>query len=431
MSVGSKWSRQAETRAHNTQHYQRRHGHARSYSNSQRTPRIFGGVTIGPGFHPYYSPGYYGNYPYQQPNYLFPMEFIYRRPGLQVSVGTRHFGSPYYGGFPVLPPNYDRDSARYSSPYPSTPRPPIGAGKTENPISRARLNTAPRVDFGPTFASQAPPNPPKVKDLNVIKAHIVAAIAKTPVSGEFAAADRHYRPISAVEKIESLQLQTQGDRALRKADLELARTFYQAAVRAAPTRQSSWVRMTWVQVFQRDYAKAATTMKRAMLINNDTELGWIRAKDLLGNTPTDRSMLSDTGLWDWLQNQPGSADRIFLAASYQYFLGQDRIASDLLDLAYSAGISQNTYEFLIAILQNNAEPNERPPATNNQSNIVSDQSDTILPPPLSSNADDGISAAQTQEPLNVLPDRQPDPQIEQEGKSRESSPPRLPSLESR
>jgi hypothetical protein len=185
--------------------------------------------------------------------------------------------------------------------------------------------------------------------------------------------------------------------------------------------------MAWVQVFQRDYAKAAMAMNRAMLIHKDTEIGWIRAEDLLGDNPTDQSMLSDTGLWGWLQDQPGSADRILLAASYQYFLGQDRIASDLLELAYSAGISQSTYEFLIAILRNNAEPNEGPPTTSNESNIVSDQSDTIFLPPFSPNADDDMSAAQTHEPLNVLPD----PQIEQAEESSESSPLRLPSLESR
>lgn len=427
MSVGSKWSRHADSRPNNTQHQQQQHGHTGFHGTPQRTPRIFGGVTIGPGFHPYYYPGYYGSYPSQQPNYLFPLGFMYRRPGFQVSVGTGHFGSPYYGGVPVLPPNYYRESARYSSPYPSTPRPPIGAGKIENPVSRARLNTTPRVDFGPTFGSQTPPVPPKVTALNLIKAQIVAAIAGTPAAGEFAAAATHYRPASAVEKIESLQLQTQGDQALRKADLELARTFYQAAVRAAPTRQSSWVRMAWVQVFQRDYAKAAAVMNRAMLIQNDSEIGWIRAEDLFGNNSTDRSMLSDTGLWGWLQDQPGSADRIFLAASYQYFLGQDRIASDLLELAYSAGISQSSYEFLNAILRNNAEPNERPPATSNESKIVSDQSDALFLPPLSPNAADGMSPAQTQEPLDVLPD----PKIEQVKESSESSPLRLPSLESR
>ena len=427
MSVGSKWSRQAGSRPNNTRHHQRQHGHIGFHGTSRRTPRIFGGVTVGPGFHPYYYPGYYGNYPYQQPNYLFPLGFMYSRPGFQVSVGTGYLGSPYYGGVPVLPPYSYRESARYSSPYPATPRAPIGAGKIENPVSRARLNTTPRVDFGPTFGSQAAPVPPKVKDLNLIKAQIVAAVAKTPVSGEFAAAARHYRPVTAVEKIESLHLQTQGDQALRKADLELARTFYQAAVRAAPTRQSSWVRMAWVQVFQRDYAKAAMAMNRAMLIHNDTEIGWIRAEDLLGNNPTDQSILSDTGLWGWLQDQPGSADRILLVASYQYFLGHDRIASDLLELAYSAGISQSTYEFLIAILRNKVEPNEGPPATSNESNLVSDESDTILPPPLSPNADDGMSAAQTHDPLNVLPD----PQIKQTEESSESSPLRLPSLESR
>ena len=427
MSVGSKWSRHADSRPNNTrQHHQQQHGHTGFHGTAQPTPRIFGGVTVGPGFHPYYYPGYYGSYPYQQPNYVSPQGFTYRGPGVQVLVGNGYYGSPYYGGVPVLPPSYYRGSARYSSPYPPTPRPPIGAGRIENPVSRARVNTTPRVDFGPTFGRQTPPAPRKADDLNVIKAEIVAAIARTPVAGEFAAAATHHRPVTAVEKIESLQLQTQGDQALRKSDLELARTFYQAAVRAAPTRQSSWVRMAWVHVFQRDFAKAAAAMNRAMLIRNDSEIGWIRAVDLLGNNVTDRSMLSDTGLWVWLQDQPGSADRILLTASYQYFLGQDRIASDLLELAYSAGISQSSYDTLNAILRNSGEPNQRPSAASDERNSP-DQPDSISLPPLPPNAADGTPPSQTQEQRDVPPNAK----IQQTEESSESSLLRLPSMESR
>ncbi|MCH2202573.1 MAG: hypothetical protein MK102_11430, partial [Fuerstiella sp.] len=218
-----------------------------------------------------------------------------------------------------------------------------------SPINNSKVNKTPPVRFSPTIGSPGVTGQRIQCDFSSIKRRVTAAIEITPLAKEFSAAATDQRRVTTLDKIESLRLQTLGDQALRDGDTELARTFYQSAIRAASNRQTPWLRITWIYVVQRDYPKAATALNRAMLIRDATGGGWITAEQLLGDARTDRYLLSHNGLWTWLQDRPASADRLLLAAGYELFLGNGLAAQQFLELALSAGISQSSYETLAEI----------------------------------------------------------------------------------
>ena len=337
MSLGSTWSRTAGSPPV-----------ALSSSQSFASPassstRFFGGVTVGRGGYPFYYPGYYGS-----AGLFFPgTGCAVSARGLHVSIGSTNYG--FFGTRRFLPSWYPGGFAgysRYTVPLPTDVAAPFGAGAHRPPVSRSRVNPAPRVKFGSTFARPFASEHSGQLDLVSIKRKVGAAIEKAPVAGEFAAAAAENRDVTTTDRIESQRLQTHGDKALRNADLELARTFYQAAVRVAPDRQTPWVRIVWVHVAQRDFPKAAAALKRALLIHSQSGAGWVNAGELLKHSSEHQSWLTEAGLWVWLQDRPGSADRLLLTAAWQYFLGQNQTAVELVEMSHTAGISQHSYEAL-------------------------------------------------------------------------------------
>ena len=288
MSVGSTWSRNAGSSPVALSGSQ-------SFANPARSAtRFFGGVTVGRGGYPFYFPGYYG-----PSGFFFPgTGCAVSALGLHVSIGSTNYG--FFGTRRFLPSWYPGGFAgysRYAVPSPTDLAAPFGAGAHRPPVSRSRVNSAPRVEFGSTFARPFASEHSGQLDLVSIRRKIGAAIEKAPVAGEFTtAAAAENRDVTTIDRIESQRLQTHGDKALRKANLELARTFYQAAVRIAPDRQTPWVRIAWVHVAQRDFSKAAAALKRALLIHSQSGAGWVNADELLNYSPEHQSWLTDAGL---------------------------------------------------------------------------------------------------------------------------------------
>ncbi len=309
--------------------------------------RFFGGITVGRGFHPFYYG--YGYAPFMYPSATYPLGRAFCTPGLHISAGNARFDPLYFGSGLALPSYYSGGYSGYID-YPLTPGAIsgslFGSGAHRPPVSHSRINDAARIEFAPTFGRPVAPEHFGIIDFMSIKPHVSAAIEKAPIADEFAPAATDQRHVTTNDRIESQRLQTEGDRALRNADAELARTYYQAAVRAAPNRQTPWLRTAWVHVAQREYPKAAAALNRALLIRNDTGAGWLDADKLLHDSPKDRSWLTDVGLWTWLQHRPGSADRLLLAAGYQFFLGRTQTAIELMELSRAAGISQSSYKAL-------------------------------------------------------------------------------------
>ena len=347
MSLGSTWTRHSDTSPATGS----RRAIAGSWRASGPATRFFGGVSVGRGFYPFYSPGYFANSPWIPPGYGYPLGCWNGVPGFQVSFGSTRFGAFSQGLGPVLPPWYEGGFTGYSVGPSSFSRGSTSYPAYRTPVSHSRINDAPRVEFGPSFGKpMAAGLPPRI-DFSSIKWQVQSAVDEVPVVGEFTPSATENRDVTTLDRIESQRLQMEGDRALRNGDSELARTFFQAAVRAAPNRQTPWIRTAWVHVFQKDFPEAAAAMKRG-LMTHDEGAAWIQADHLLHNEPADGTWLSDASLLNWLLVRPGSADRLLLAAGFQYFLGNDQAGSDLLELSRAAGISRSHFEALERIATN-------------------------------------------------------------------------------
>ena len=61
-----------------------------------------------------------------------------------------------------------------------------------------------------------------------------------------------------------------------------------------------------------------------------------------------------------MQDRPGSADWLLLAAGYQYFLGHHQTANELLDLSHTAGTSENNYAALGRIVTQDLDTQPTP-----------------------------------------------------------------------
>lgn len=366
MSLGSTWTRHSDSSSAT-----RFRGSGVGFRQVSRPPvRFFGGVTVGRGFHPFYYPGYFGTSPWIFPGSIAAPCYSWGTPGFYFSFRSSPAGVWYPGFDPILSPYYFGGGSGDTA-APSISSLPSTAYRT--PVSRSRINPAPKVEFGPSFAPQFTAGQYEQVDWSTIKGRAETAISQAPLTGEFAAAAAEDRPVTTVDRIESQRLQTEGDRALRAGDAELARTFYQAAVRAAPNRQSPWIRMAWVHIFQRDFPKAAAELNRALLIQEE-QSAWVQADYLLHDSAVSGPWLSDASLHRWLLERPGSADRLLLAAAFQYFLGDEQMGSQLLALSRSAGVDQSSSAALgrIATSQDRRFPVESATALADRVRVQSD-----------------------------------------------------------
>ena len=368
MSLGSTWTRNTYSGG----------AGARSGMISTTWPpaasskQFFGGITVGRGFHPFYC-----RYaPFIYPGITYPPGYVFYSPGLHVSAVNLRSVPWYLGGGLAFPP-YDTGGYNGDIDFSLTPRvfstSRFGSGTHYPPTSHSRINQAARVEFGPNFVRQMSEDSAEPVDFMSIKQQVSEAIKKAPIAREFAPAATDSRPVTTNDRIESQRLQTAGDQALRNADPELARTYYQAAVQAAPNRQTPWLRIAWVWIVQREFAKAAAALNRALIIPNESGAGWLNADKLLYESPKGRSWLTDAGLWPWLQHRPGSADRLLLAAGYQFFLGRTQTAVELMELSHAAGINENSYKALSKVATSrgdNTQPESiRIPANTKESSV--------------------------------------------------------------
>lgn len=353
LSVGSKWSRGRDS------------GSAvpvtpirvsAPFVNRTGPVSVFGGVTVGRGFLPFYLPPYD---PYC--NSFYPGFFI---PELQPFGVRSVFEQAYPGAWGPL------GSRRYavSYGYDQLAYPPLGQDlygpssdfqvPDREATNRAEAHEIPRVDLGPAFA-----RPDSLTTFTRGTFESTAkpkhkAIDMEPLAGEFTPAAVAPHTDSPLNQIESLRLQTKGDQALRDGDFELARTYYQAAVQSMPDRKSAWLRMAWVHVFQHQHNQAASALNRALLIDRNPPSTWIDAHTLMGNSAGSHLRTSEGHLLTWLRDRPRSADRLLLTAAFQFFAGGEDSVTELLALAQTAGVSQERYDALVATLNltDNVQP---------------------------------------------------------------------------
>lgn len=342
MSLGSTWTRHSlpARSPHQVVH------------SSVVNRQFFGGVTVGRGFTPFYYPCLASSPSWIHPGLFYPSIWSAETSGFRWSVNYSGTGSFFRRFGPVLPLYYDTGFSGYYS-LPSAYSGDRSVYNRDIPsVSVSKVNKTPPAKFSASFGRSGITTQPVQTDFASVQRKVTAAIEMAPLAGEFAATAAHQARVTTLDRIESQRLQNRGDQALQDGDPELARTFYQSAIQAASNRQTPWLRIAWVYVVQRDFARAAAALKRAILIHDAAGGGWVTAKQLVGDAATNSSWLSHNGLWIWLQDHPSSADRLLLAAGYELFLGNRLRAQNFLELALSAGASPRSYETLTKVSEN-------------------------------------------------------------------------------
>lgn len=340
--------------------------------------RFFGGVSVGRGFYPYFTPPYVVGQGYT--GYVNLIATRSACGGVNITSVPVPIGayvpvtSPWFTytpgwNYPVSPIEYYGYSGTGFSGYSGTGYSRTGPGSRvpgnnytpglsgvsiRDTVSRSRVNETPPVDFGRTFTRMAPSEQEESAEVQLdfsdFKPWLEAAVENSAVAGEFPAAAGSLSVVTPVDPTEALRLQARGDEAFREGDPELARTFYQAATHALPGDGTSPMRMALAHVFLHEYPRAASSVNAALTAGRFDELVWADSSTLLAPDNAELTEASESGLWQWLEQRPGSADRLLLAAAFQHFAGHSRNAADLVDLAQEAGADDNSCERLKTII---------------------------------------------------------------------------------
>ncbi len=389
ISVGSKWSRRPSSGANyigqSTQ----------SFGSFVPRPQsgglqYYGGTVVGNGL-TVYPPGYFGAI-YHYPGY----GYAYGPTWIGASVSSARFGRLPNAYVPWVAPGYY--GAPYAYPYPYdyswpgvVPSTPVTITPKEPAHAPAVAVAVPDVKFDRGFSLRSPYAVEPPLDYADVRKRIVVATRNDAVVDEFvAAAVTADAEPEELRSIESLRLQTKGDKALQAADLELARTFYQSAIAADPTRKGVWYRMALVQLYQHDFDAAASSLKRVVTTVAASATEFIDLVTLLGRENDSAQWAADQSIWNWLMDRPASVDRLHLVAAWQGFLGNQQRAQELVELATLAGSEESQTEMIVAVLSgsvpasdvvSDAANSPSAPETLDES-LSHPESDAIEAPPL-------------------------------------------------
>jgi len=217
----------------------------------------------------------------------------------------------------------------------------------------------PQAQFDRGFILKSPYTPQEPLEYADVKKRIVRESRNSAVADEFvAAAVSADTELESLRSLESLQLQTKGDKALQSAQLELARTSYQAAITADPTRNGVWHRMAMVQLYQHDFDAAASSLKRILTSEYSSPTEFIDLATLLGPHRDSAQWAADQSVWQWLMQRPASVDRLHLVAAWQGFTGNHQRAMELVELATLVGADEVQTDMVRAVLSGSVPASE-------------------------------------------------------------------------
>ncbi|MEZ6132373.1 MAG: hypothetical protein R3C59_27230 [Planctomycetaceae bacterium] len=155
--------------------------------------------------------------------------------------------------------------------------------------------------------------------------------------------------VTAADRIRSLRQQASGDTAFRNGDYAEANEKYHTAMESAPGRRAPWLRMTWAMIGQQEFDQAVRSLKTALVMEDDPGSSWIPASQLFGDDFADQTDQQGKALWDWVQQNPDSTDRLLLAAAFQQLRGYDDMSGELLNTAIQSGLPRDVADALTAI----------------------------------------------------------------------------------
>lgn len=216
-------------------------------------------------------------------------------------------------------------------------------------------NLMPQPAFNqPGFAQPGPPQTTLPAGEN-FSAPI--SIDEAPINNEFpvATAPTDTADSSTGNRIQSLRYQASADAAYRETDFASAEALYRSATKEAPERQAPWLRLAFTQVQMNNNAEAVKSLKAALNRNDEPTAAWVSSKMLTGPSGSDRSLLSEDQLFNWLKQRPNSTDRLLLTAAWSEFRGSSSAARELIQMATNAGLSNNLARNLKAVIADSHE----------------------------------------------------------------------------
>ncbi|MEO2027614.1 MAG: hypothetical protein ABGZ23_17210 [Fuerstiella sp.] len=289
------------------------------------------------------------------------------------NYGSHHYGNSHLGTHQYNPPGTQ---------YPGHVRPPTLIhiyGRPPIPISPGfghgySGSIAPRPGLpygspgGVTAAVPALPSYPAVPLMpeNGAARSPVRSLDERPIVGEFPinTPAGEQPPTRAIDLIRSLRHQTSGDIAFRRQDYASAEVFFETATETAPSRRAPWLRLAWTQLARQRFSDAAANLKTALQLNDEPTTSWVSGGLLFGDSLHTSANLENEQLWNWLQERPGSTDRLLLTAAFQHLRGDSGIARELLAVASQNGLPDTLHRAMQEIVNNihhNAERDHQPP----------------------------------------------------------------------
>lgn len=149
---------------------------------------------------------------------------------------------------------------------------------------------------------------------------------------EFPVIARKAETSSAVARLQSLRNQTQGDLAFRSGEYVTAEVYYLRAIEEAPDRRAPWLRAAFAKIALADFGEAASCLKTGLLLLPDKTHAWVRASEIYGSELGQDVETHADKLWDWLSQNPLSADRLLLVGTFYQFQGNRAAADELLEM---------------------------------------------------------------------------------------------------
>ncbi len=161
----------------------------------------------------------------------------------------------------------------------------------------------------------------------------VAAAQPQPAADEFAAARADVRESSAIERVDSLRLVSQGDDAFRRADYATAARNYHAALKLTPDQPTVWLREVHLRIAQGYFEQAVGCLKTGMSLPQPEVPVRLTARSLYGSDDAAEVLKSSERLWQWLSARPQSADRLLLVAAFEQLRAHDTVSAELITQA--------------------------------------------------------------------------------------------------
>jgi len=341
----------------------------RSTGNSNQPPagqRFFGGVTVGPGVATF-PPGYFGAI-YNIPGY----GYTYGYPGVSFVPGILP-----YGGFPTpgLPfASYSPYS--FANPYLTEPLVgpalPFTYGTSMEPMVPGGIQdfvhapaipiASPQVSFDRGFLLRQPFQTAGPITWNLVQRSIAEGLQLAPSDDEFKTEARSLTVSKEpIDRADYRRLLHEGDIALGEGDLDAAMESYQAALATLGPQFHALHRLAMTQLWQHDFTTAAGSLREGLLYEVDSAIPLLTSNSMQGR------LFTESEVWEWLMERPGSIDRLNLIAAWLAAEGDEERASTLTELATTANVVSSSTQRLSNIIT--GKFNEPPASHSDQPSI--------------------------------------------------------------